>query len=342
MSHPFDRSRLRPAIVIGALAFPGVLAAQPAPRTTISPVAPPTLSAPVFDTTKGVYQAPSPDKAAATVVAEVDGHAITLGQVADAINALPAGMQENLPYDQLFEIARSRLITRQAMVLRAQQAGLDNDSVVRRRMRDAADTVLADSYVRGEAEKSITEEQLLQRYAQDIAGKPGPEEVRLRVIAVPTEAAARDVIKQLQGGADFPTLAEKVSKDATAPKGGDLGYVMRSALNPELSGAAFATPVGQIVPAPIRSGGNWFVLKVEDRRRQPTPPFSVVRQALRDTMIREQAPGIMEAAVKGSKIRLFTIGGQEVQDTQQDAAQQDASQQDSTQQQDAAEKNTRP
>ena len=62
--------------------------------------------------------------------------------------------------------------------------------------------------------------------------------MHLSVISVPSEAAAAAIIRSLAGGADFATVAKGSSDDVTASVGGDLGYVTRAELNPELSGVA--------------------------------------------------------------------------------------------------------
>src|SRR4051794_38704316 len=96
--------------------MPEATLAQSTRKWGISPVAPPTTKAPVFDTTSPVYNPPSTKKAADTVVAEVDGRSITLGEVADAISSLPLGVQRT-PYDELFPVVVDRLIARQALVI---------------------------------------------------------------------------------------------------------------------------------------------------------------------------------------------------------------------------------
>jgi peptidyl-prolyl cis-trans isomerase C len=314
MSYPFHRLGPSVAMLVCATLVPGLAVAQSGTKPGVSPVSPPTLKAPVFDTTTPAYNVPNVQGSDKTVVAEVEGHAITLGQLADAIKELPSGMKA-MPYDVLFGVVQNQLIAKQAAVILARRQGLDADPVVSRRMTAASDDVLANAYIERQASKDITEQDLLDRYARDIAGKPGPEEAHVRVITVPKEADARDVIKKLQSGADFAQLAQQVSTDATAGKGGDLGFVTRASVNPELSGAIFAVPAGQVVQSPVASNGTWFVLKVEERRIQPTPPFSTVRDQLEQAIIKERSSGVVKNVVNSiATVRIFDIRGKELQD----------------------------
>jgi peptidyl-prolyl cis-trans isomerase C len=278
----------------------------------ISPAAPPTLKAPIFDTVKSVYSPPRAKTAETTVVAQVDGVPITLGEVADAIRALPGSMQ-NLPYDVLFPIVQDRLIGKSALVIDAQHRGVDADPAVRRAMQAASDDALVEGYLRREATQNIPEQTLLDRYAKDFAGKPGPEEAHIRIIMLPTEAEALDVIRQLQSGADFDTLASRLSKDSTASTGGDMGFVAKTAINPELAGAVFATHASQLIPLPVESAGSWFVVKVEEKRRQPPLPYALARERLIRDLARERMPTISKAAMAGRTVRIFSIGGQEIE-----------------------------
>jgi peptidyl-prolyl cis-trans isomerase C len=285
--------------------------AQTDPRNAPSPVAPGDLSKPVFDTMTPSYDSvPSPDKAASTVVAEVEGRPITMGDVGDAIRALPPSLSQ-LPLDSLYPGILDQLIKTQALVVRAQQQGVDEEPAVRRKVKEAADLRLAEEYVQREVSQTITEQALLERYNRDIAGHPGPDEVRARVILTDTEKAAADAIAEIRGGADFATVARRVSRDTTAPAGGDLGFHDRAGMNPEVGAVAFMLPVGQMTPNPVRAAAGWFVIKVEERRQQPTPGFAEVREQLRQTLMREAAVPFAEAAMKDLKIRKYSIAGGE-------------------------------
>ena len=307
--------RLGPILAVLAYASlaPGLAVAQLERKPPVSPVAPPTLSAPVFDTITPNYNPADATKAADTIVAEVDGSPISLGEVAAAINEIPADRQ-GLPYRDLFEIARQQLITRQALANRASQQGLDSNPAVRRQIKMASNTILANEYLRQQAAKSITEQALLSRYAQDVAGKPGPDELHLHVIAVRALAKGQDIVKQLQAGANFATLAQQLSEDNTATGGGDLGFVSAANIAPELVGPAMTLQAGQVSAVPIARQGYWFVLKVEDRRPGSPVPFAVIRDQIEIQIVREAAPEIVKEALAGAKMRVFSIDGREVRD----------------------------
>ncbi|MDR3538248.1 MAG: peptidylprolyl isomerase [Acetobacteraceae bacterium] len=302
-------ARSRSAAV--ALAVLVLAASIPARAADPTPAAIQDLSKPAFDTTTALYDmANRAEKSGRTVVAEVDGRAITLADLGDAIRDLPSSLGA-LPFEQLYPGVLERLIKQQALVIRAQHQGLDEDPVVRRRVKAAADHVLTNELLQREIGKSITEQALLDRYAQTVAGKPGPEEVRVRLIMVGTEAEATALIAELKAGGDFAAIAQRSSKDTTAPVGGDLGFVRRDGLNPEVGAVAFSQVAGQLTSYPVASNGAWFIVKTEERRQQSTPPFPVVRDRLRQELLRAGVPSVTEAAMKDVFAREYNITGKD-------------------------------
>jgi peptidyl-prolyl cis-trans isomerase C len=285
--------------------------AQLAPPPDPSPLAPGDLKRPIFDTRTPVYDtADKQAKSAATVVAEVDGRTVTLGDVADAIRGLPPSTA-GLSFNDLYPGVLTQLIRQQALVIRAQRQGLDEDPAVRRKMRTASDQVLTNELLTQESARAITEADLLDRYNKDIAGKPGPEEAHVRVIMVPTEQDALGIIGELRGGTDFAALARRSSTDSTASAGGDAGFVTLDQLTREVGAVVFSMQPGQVTPFPVNSAGSWFVLKVEERRRRPSPAFNQEREALRQAMMREKAQDIVAAAVADVTVRQYDINGKE-------------------------------
>src|SRR6185312_15617179 len=123
-----------PMIVLGAVALVGIRAGSAAeppkaeaavapPRAAataapsgVSPAAVQDLSKPAFDTTTPRYDVSGQQgRGRRSMVAEVDGHAITLADLGDAIRALPPAIAA-LPFQSLYPSVLEELIRRQALV----------------------------------------------------------------------------------------------------------------------------------------------------------------------------------------------------------------------------------
>lgn len=92
------------------------------------------------------------------------------------------------------------------------------------------------------------------------------EQVHARHILTATEAEARQILAQLQSGADFAVLAAQYSLDpSTRDNGGDLGFFPRGTLVvSEVEQSAFALGVGQISDV-MQSAMGYHVVQVLER-----------------------------------------------------------------------------
>ena len=126
-----------------------------------------------------------------------------------------------------------------------------------------------------------------------------PEAVRAShvLIAVPqgadapTKAAARakagDVLKQARAGADFGTLARTYSSDASAPRGGDLGFFPKGQMVPAFDAAAFALAPNQISDI-VETPFGFHVIKVLEKRAAQNVPFAQAAPQIEQYLRQEQ------------------------------------------------------
>jgi peptidyl-prolyl cis-trans isomerase C len=242
------------------------------------------------------------------IVANVDGHPITLADVGDAIRNLPVNMR-NLPFEDLYPGVLERLIQQQVLVEKARRMQIDQDPAVKRHMQQAEERVLENELLNRQIGSTITEEALLARYQQEYANKPDPEAVDVSVILVPTEEQARKDIAEIAGGADFANVAKRDSRDGSAAKGGSLGFLRQDQIVPEVGAVALALAPGQVSPNPIRSQMGWFVVKVAARQRMPVPGFAEMREELRRQLLQEGVASLVKDAMVNSTIERFNMNG---------------------------------
>jgi peptidyl-prolyl cis-trans isomerase SurA len=79
------------------------------------------------------------------------------------------------------------------------------------------------------------------------------------------ENAARRLMEEMKKGAQFSAVARQFSQSATAPRGGDLGWVQAGDLSPEIAAAARQLQRGQVA-GPIRSDGGYHIVLLRDMR----------------------------------------------------------------------------
>lgn len=80
-------------------------------------------------------------------------------------------------------------------------------------------------------------------------------------------AKAAEAIKRAKAGEDFGKLAREISQDtATAPRGGELGFVSRGEVVKPFEDAVFALKKGEITAEPVRTPFGFHAIKVDEVR----------------------------------------------------------------------------
>jgi peptidyl-prolyl cis-trans isomerase C len=188
------------------------------------------------------------------------------------------------------------------MALNARKDGIDKDEAVARQQKTASDRVLADAWLTRQADAAVTDQALRARYDQEIAGRPGPEEVRARLILLPTEDEARVVIAKARDGADFAGLAKTFSKAPNADRGGDLGFASFDALAGDIAPVVFSLALGEVSAFPVRSPAGYFVIRVEGRRQRGTPTIDEARPRLEREIRAEAVSMTVQSVLEHIKV----------------------------------------
>jgi peptidyl-prolyl cis-trans isomerase C len=192
-----------------------------------------------------------------------------------------------LPPEQRRLAAISALIDIKAMALKGAESKLDATDSFKSRMSFLHDRALHNAYFESEVINKITDEEVRARYDKELAATPPQNEIRARHILVKTIEEAKDVIKQLDGGASFEELAKAKSTDGAAAQGGDLGYFSSGQMVPEFEKAALALDVGSYTKAPVQTQFGFHVVKVEDKRAKAQPEFDKVKDQVRNIVLQE-------------------------------------------------------
>ncbi len=253
--------------------------------------------------------APKPaEPGADPVVAKVGAHTIHMSEVKAATQNLPPNAR-SLPEQVLYPMLLDRMIDEQLLVIEARRDGLDKNPEVQRQIAAADDQVLERALLTKQIGSQVSDQAVRARYDRDVAGKPGAEEVHARHILVDSEAKAKDIIAQLDKGADFATLAKKDSKDPGAGQGGDLGYFKKDDMVPEFAVVAFSLKPGEISQTPVHTQFGWHVIQVLDRRAASAPSFDQAKAELRQKMVREAIEQVVADARGKVPVEKFNPDG---------------------------------
>ena len=248
------------------------------------------------------------------IVAVVDGFEIRQSDVAVAFQRLPEQFRQ-APIGQVYIQIVQQLVDGQLIVKAGLEDDLQNDPEVQAQIEEFARVAMQQTYMNRLITAGLKEEELRAAYEATIANTEGPIEVHAQHILLESEEDGYDIIKALEGGADFGDLARERSQGPSAPRGGDLGYFTRSAMVAPFSAAAFAIEPGSIGPDPVQTDFGWHVIKVLDKRRQPAPSFEESLPILEQQLTRELIATHMAGLREKAEIQMFNLDGSPVEGT---------------------------
>jgi peptidyl-prolyl cis-trans isomerase SurA len=160
----------------------------------------------------------------------------------------------------------------------------------------------------------ISPTKINEYYAKHKAEFTAKEEVKLRMIMIPTHAAegnaaaqkaiAEEILGKLADGAPFDRMAQMYSEDTSRDLGGDWGWVERKTLAGPLEKAAFNLPVGRVSHV-IELGPNYYILKVEEKRGGDTPSLAKMRPEIEKKLMQEETQRQQELWLAGLRQKAY-------------------------------------
>jgi len=218
-----------------------------------------------------------------TVLATVNGTDITLGHMIALRASLPAQYGQ-LPAEILFTGILDQLI-QQTLLMQSFEGDVSKRSelVLENERRAILATEAIENVMQGDLDDATVQAAYDERYASAAQDT----EYKAAHILVETEEAARDLIAQLDGGADFAALAREHSTGPSGPNGGDLGW-----FGPGVMVESFFNAVASLEPGavsePVQTQFGWHVIKLNETRLTETPSLDEVRAEIEETLRQEK------------------------------------------------------
>jgi peptidylprolyl isomerase len=267
--------------------------------------------------------------AADPVVAQRGAITLTASQVRSMVANADPQLRHELQTDPaaLDKLVRDRLLQLSVLV-EAHDHQWDTRPEVVWRADQARDNAIAQSYVASltQPDPSFPSEAEVQAaYAANKGRLVMPRQYHLAQIylAVPpgapgtADATAQkrlaDMRAELRGGrADFATLARRQSDDhASAPNGGDLGWVREDQVLPAVRGVVAGLLADGSVSEPIRAGDGWHLVRLLGTR--PAAPATLAEvhdalvRALRQQRQQQNTQAYVDGLLRQEPIRLDEI-----------------------------------
>jgi peptidyl-prolyl cis-trans isomerase C len=124
----------------------------------------------------------------------------------------------------------------------------------------------------------VTDEELQKLYDEQV---PKGNEYKARHILVEKEDQAKQLIAELDKGADFSELARKNSTGPSGKSGGELGWFSAKQMVAPFSEAVAKLEKGSYTKEPVHTQFGWHVIALDDVR-ESTPPSLVQQQHVQE------------------------------------------------------------
>jgi len=217
-----------------------------------------------------------------TILASFSEQTITLGE----FNQL----WEEVPEDYKLQLDKSmvldQMISEKLLIQEAKNMGLEKDNDVLEQIKKMAEQILVQVLIEREIldKIKVNDEEVLEYYEQNKDSFTEKEQVHLYNILLETEEEAQDVLEQLKAGGDFSEIAIEKSAGPSAAQGGDLGYLSRGTIIPEIEEVVFALEVEELSEV-IKTDFGFHILKITEKKPETVKTLEEVKEDIIQTLL---------------------------------------------------------
>ncbi len=181
------------------------------------------------------------------------------------------------------------IVAEHFLLKEAKRRGIQKDPEVQQLLEAAQRKIIISRLVQKEIDDkvSLTDEEVEKYYTNHQDEFMTSMTLRASHILVKTGEEALLIKTQLEGGGDFEELARQNSLDATAIRGGDLGFFQRGRFVPEFEDAVFTMKKGEL-KGPVKSQFGYHLIKLTDRLEPTLRQFRDVKDFVRQRLLAEK------------------------------------------------------
>jgi len=215
------------------------------------------------------------EPSAEMIVATVGETEITLGHMLSLRAGLPQ-QYDQVPPEVLFKGVLDQLV-QQTLLMKAHEG--DPSLAAQMQLDNERRAILAADVAEDVLNDVLTDAALQEAFEARYADADPETEYKAAHILVETEAEAKKLIEEIEGGANFASLAQEHSTGPSGPSGGDLGWFGDGVMVPEFFDAVAALGEGG-VSAPVQTQFGWHVIQLKETRIKERPALDEVREEL--------------------------------------------------------------
>jgi peptidyl-prolyl cis-trans isomerase C len=253
----------------------------------------------LFAAAYGCAKKPSADD---RVLARMSNKYITLGDFRKRIEKVPSYYRNMI--DKNKKRFLDETIVEMMFYEEAIRQSLDRDKEVKQVLVEAKKKILIAKLIQKEVESKIKiEDSEARKFYEEHKEEFKSQELwRASHILVSTEKEAQDILGQISNGASFETLAREKSMDATATRGGDVGYFRQGQIIPAFEAACLKLKPGEVGPI-IHTEFGYHVIKLTGKKEPSVEPYEKVKAKVIEELKKAKRSELFDRLVMDLKSR---------------------------------------
>ena len=236
-------------------------------------------------------------------LAKVGKVKITQGDLERELKNLPDFAQKIFEESGGKERFLEELIKKELLYQEALKKGLDKDAEYLKKLEEFKKISLIGQLLEKEvASKAKAADQDAKAYYEKHKEDFAPVgQIRVSLILVKTEEEAKNVLERLKKGEDFAKLAMKSSIDpGSAKNGGDLGYLVKGQMTPDLETVAVRLKIGEI-SEPLKTKFGYQIIKVTGKKLGKVVEFEKVKSLISQHLSAEKQKEVFDSYIESLK-----------------------------------------
>jgi peptidyl-prolyl cis-trans isomerase C len=217
-----------------------------------------------------------------TILASFGEQTITLGEFNQLWEQVPEEYKLQLDKSMVLE----QMISEKLLIQEAKNMGLEKDNDILEQIKKMTEQILVQALIEREIldKVKVDDEEVLEYYEQNKDSFTEKEQVHLYNILLETEEEAQDVLEQLKAGEDFSKIAIEKSTGPSAAQGGDLGYLTKGTIIPEIEDVVFALELEELSEV-INTDFGFHILKITEKNPETVKALEEVKEDIIQTLL---------------------------------------------------------
>ena len=236
-------------------------------------------------------------------LAKVGNVKITQADIEREIKNLPDFAQKIFEGSGGKERFLNELVKKELLYQEALKKGLDKNTEYLKKVEDFKKITLIGQLLEKEIESKakVADQDVRDYYEKHKEDFAPVSQIRMSLILVKTEEEAKKILERLNKGEDFARVAKKSSVDLNSAKnGGDLGYLSKGQMTPELEAVAVRLKTGE-VSEPIKTQSGYQIIKVTDKKIGKVVEFERVKNFISQQLSAGKQKEVFDSYIESLK-----------------------------------------